>query len=452
VPSAHKSYITGYKFSFKHNGIAHGLADYKKYYDLFTGPNPESSYVVTPYYRRGFADRWIDDTLEIDTGTNNAMMNLYSNHSSSLEPGSCGRSEYTFSGEDTLGRPSTVCNPLSTPLPQSEGAFVTNIAGPIRAIRSYMGCNSGPLTQRTNIFYEQMEMDYIYLRIHQIAAIMDFYNYNPRAGSMVYNNNNNNPATQPGWVSNNGLKGISIDGVPDADWKNGPLEWELINSTYGNIFRHVNINTNIPLYKAGAQFPTIYMQSYYLDDYNAQVQSATDGTKCQCTGDGHAWGAGGIFLTPTPAAPSNASPFPFTDPRQEVDFYNVSGVEANFYLPPSAAQADTVLWIKVAKYESVPIEYTVTNWPKNYHASTIFGYVNIYPNPSSGVFTLQVFGAAKQKISVTFYNAVGRQVYSTSGTASLEQTVDLSKQASGIYVAKVFIGNNSIGAKVIVVK
>jgi hypothetical protein len=452
VPSAHKSYITGYNFSFTRKGVAHGLADYKKYYDLFTGPNPESSYITTPYYRRGFADRWIDDTLKIDTGTNNAGINLYSNHTSSLQPGSCGRSEYTFSGEDTLGRPSAACNPLSTPLPQSEGAFVTNIVGPIRAIRSYMGCNSGPLTQRTNIFYDQLEIVHTYLRIHQINGIMDFYNYNPGAGSMVYNNNNNNPATQSGWVSNNGLEGLAIDGVPDAEWKDGPLVWELINSTYGTIFRHITINTNIPVYKPGENYPTVYMHSYYLDDYNAQLQSATDGTKCQCTGDGHAWGSSGTFLTPTPNAPSQAYLFPFTDPRQVVDVYNTSSTETNFYLPPSAPQADTVLWIKAAKYESNPIEYTVSNWPKNYHAAGSIGYINIYPNPSSGIFTLQVFGAADQKITVVFYNAIGRQIYSTTGSGSLQQTVDLSRQSSGVYIAKVFIGDNSTGEKLIVVK
>jgi hypothetical protein len=451
VPSAHKSYITASVFKFTHNKIAYGLADYKSHYNIFSGPNPESSYVTTPYYHRGFADRWIDDTLKIDTGTKEPV-NLYSNHSSGLGPGACARSEYTFSGEDTLNRPSYACNPNILSAPQAEGAFVTNIVGPIRAIRSYMGSNSGPLSQRTHVFYDQIEIITTYTRVHEIPGLINYYNYNPLAGTMFYNNNNNNPATQPGWASGGGLKGIVIDGVADSAWKNGPLIWEFINSAYGNIFRYNFINTDIPNYTPGAAAPTLVSQSYYLDDYNAQAQSSTDLVKCQCTGDGHAWGASGGYLTAGPAANGAAQDIPYTDPRLLTNFYNLTSVQANIYLPPTSPQTDTALWIKLSKNNVNAPPYTVTNWPKAYHTTTTADYMNLYPNPNNGVFTLEVFGTTNEKINVIFYNSLGRQIYSTSGVGTLVQNIDLRARVSGIYIVKAYVGANALSQKIIVTR
>ena len=73
----------------------------------------------------------------------------------------CGRSNATFADE--------------------EGAFVANIDGPVRAIRSYVGANSGPLTQRTHLMYRDSIDVVTDLRVHDIPAIMDFLDFSAAA-------------------------------------------------------------------------------------------------------------------------------------------------------------------------------------------------------------------------------------------------------------------------------
>ena len=52
----------------------------------------------------------------------------------------------------------------------AEGAFIANKSGPVRAIRSYIGANSGPLTVRQHVFYERREDITTYLRVHAIPG------------------------------------------------------------------------------------------------------------------------------------------------------------------------------------------------------------------------------------------------------------------------------------------
>jgi len=54
---------------------------------------------------------------------------------------------------------------------------VTSKVRPVRVIRSYLGANSGPNTQRTHIFYDRREDIVTNLRVHSIPSIMDFFDY-----------------------------------------------------------------------------------------------------------------------------------------------------------------------------------------------------------------------------------------------------------------------------------
>jgi hypothetical protein len=95
---------------------------YLSTYDTLDGPNPEDSEVVTPFYTHHFSDRWISDELTV-TADASTGVDILDRHKSLFSPGVCSRSEDTFSG--------------------GEGAFIANKAGPVRAIRSYLGANSG---------------------------------------------------------------------------------------------------------------------------------------------------------------------------------------------------------------------------------------------------------------------------------------------------------------------
>jgi hypothetical protein len=101
--------------------------DYKSTYRTGAGPNPENSTISTAFYSHHFADRWIDDALRI-TASGASGADILDRHKNLFAPGVCGRSEKTFS--------------------DGPGAMIANKSGPVRAIRSYLGANSGTYTQR----------------------------------------------------------------------------------------------------------------------------------------------------------------------------------------------------------------------------------------------------------------------------------------------------------------
>ena len=123
-PGAGKNYVT-YNFNLL-------SGNYKTTYKLQDGPNPENSLVSTGKYTHHFGDRWLSDRLTI-TVQGGSGADILDRHKALFAPGNCARSEDTFD--------------------DAEGAFIVNKDGPVRAIRSYVGANSGPSTERTHIFY-----------------------------------------------------------------------------------------------------------------------------------------------------------------------------------------------------------------------------------------------------------------------------------------------------------
>ena len=218
------------------------------------GANPENSTVTTRFYSQHFADRWILDRLQISAGSSTAV-DILDRYKNSFGPGSCARTEYTGS--------------------RSEGAFIVNISGPVRAIRAYVGFNSGPLVQREHLFYEQYSEITTFLRVHPIPGIVDFLDYSPAASGMTYRNNLN-------------PQGVTIDGRPDVV-RTGPLEWESVQGPPGTMVTTHTVSTNIS---------GLARTSFYDD---AITSSFT-----QCTGDEFAYGASGSWVT---------SNIPNTDPR-----------------------------------------------------------------------------------------------------------------------------------------
>ncbi len=236
-PGAGKHYVQ-YDFS-----LASG--DYRTTYQFADGPNPENSRVTTPYYSHHFGDRWQSDELEI-TAPGSSGVDILDRHKNLFAPSTCGRSEDTFD--------------------DAEGAFVVNKVGPVRAIRSYIGANSGPNTQRTHIFYDRREDITTDLRVHAIPSVMDFFDYSPAAIGMKYSNSVN-PA------------GVTIDGVPDA-LTGGLPSWELVDGPQGSMAITTVLRTS---------YSPVTTASYYLDDAAP--------TTTQCTGDAFAYGASGSWVT-----------------------------------------------------------------------------------------------------------------------------------------------------------
>ena len=198
----------------------------------------------------------------------------------------------------------------------------------MRAIRSYIGANSGTFTQQDHIYYERSSETRTYLRVHPgIRTIDQFLDYSPAAAGMTYRN-----SAQP--------SGVTIDGVPDPALETGnalgpPITWEQATGTQGSVTLVSRLFTDLPEFVPG---------SYYQDD---STSPAT--TQCGGYADNQAWGASGPAFTSSGAN---------TDPTLSGPVYSLTGVRTSFYDAPGAtadlaalrsAQIDAPLQVVVKK-------------------------------------------------------------------------------------------------------
>ena len=205
-PAAGKSYVDydfsldsgDYKTTYDWNGVAD---------DERRAPpaNTEDSTVTTPLLLTASRSRdGSTDELAVKAGDATGVDIL---DGDKVQVGfGCGRSELTFS--------------------RGGGGFIANRSGPVRAIRSYIGANSGTFTQQDRIYYQRAEVMKTYLRVHPgINTIDQFLDYSPAASGMTYRT-----SADPG--------GVTIDGVPDGDLETGnslgpELTWEQATGPQG---------------------------------------------------------------------------------------------------------------------------------------------------------------------------------------------------------------------------
>lgn len=216
--------------SYKFHLIA---GEYPKDYGFRRGPNPEDTWFIGATYERHFSDRYITDVLNL-TAPDASGVDILDVNDSWFAPASCGRSVLSFSN--------------------GEGAFIANKTGPVRSIRSYIGCNSGPRSQRTHLFYDKREDIITDLRVHAIPSIYDIVDYSKDAAGMIYYNIQNQD-------------GAVIDGSPDdivaanGSVESDRLEWEMVTGPQGTLVIAHNYDTNIDL----------TLSSFYLDEDPASV-------------------------------------------------------------------------------------------------------------------------------------------------------------------------------------
>jgi hypothetical protein len=277
-PAAGKDYVT-YVF--------HPVAgDYKATYKRASGPNPETSTVTTSSYKITFTDRWKEVGWQV-LAPGASQIDVLDGHKNQFSTTDCSRSNESFT--------------------EDEGAFVANIDGPVRAIRSYVGANSGPLTQRTHLLYRDREDVITSLRVHPIPAMMDFVDFSASARGMRYLS-----STKPG--------GVTIDGSSDAISATLP-SWEAMNGPQGRIYLRNTFTSSQTDLRAGTTH-------FYRDQASPHEP--------QCWGDRSYFGAAGSFVQ---AAIGN------TDPRS-TPFATLTGRRTTQFLPPAS---DTG---KVAAYAS----------------------------------------------------------------------------------------------------
>lgn len=277
---------TGVDYTFSLNDGTY-LADYKISNGSLApndswGYNPESSTVTTPSYSLHYGDRWLNDGVSITRGGASGAQLLDRSKYFATSAG-CPRTEDTFDGGDS-----------------GEGAFIVNISGPVRAIRSYMGANSFKWTSVVETYYPSRQDTTIELRGH--AGMPGFGQADDFATGLT-----GLTYTDP---ANTGLV---IDGVPDAftpitsasGGTTQPPNWQLVTGPQGSMVTSRTLTTSIG---------DLNLSTTYADESPAAVTP--------CTGDASLWGQSG-FTTISPTLD-----VPVTDPTlaASVDTYTVHRV------------------------------------------------------------------------------------------------------------------------------
>jgi hypothetical protein len=292
-PSAGRDYVD-YDFALT-------SGSYKTTYKRADGPNPETSRVTTDVYQVGYSDRWIENDWRITTGGASGV-DVLDGSKARFALSTCVRSNATFA--------------------DAEGAFVANIDGPVRAIRSFIGANSGPLTQRTHLMYRDRVSTVTELRVHAIPGIMDYVDYSSAAVGMTYQS-----SAHP--------NGVPIDGAADAISGTVPT-WELATGPQGSVMIAGEVDTSI--IPAGGSLDSV-ADTFYRDELNSTVD--------QCWGDPHFIGASGLsFVVAIPNTDPRATPFDTLHATRHVRF-----------TAPGATATDAGTW---SQGMETPLTTTVT--------------------------------------------------------------------------------------------
>jgi hypothetical protein len=193
----------------------------------------------------------------------------------------------------------------------------------VRALRSYLGANSGPTSQRIHRFYGEREDIETRHRFHEVPGLMILFDYSREATGMSYFNN-----LEPA----NAQSGMKIDGVKD-EAAQGTLAWELVTGEQGSLAILHELETSIP---------GLEQTNHHEDDVTPRFRP--------CTGDGAAFGASGLVI---------ASSIPDTDPRTSQQTLGVR--QTLYYGPPGLTIADAEQFERWAKQ---PLVAEVTAWRK----------------------------------------------------------------------------------------
>lgn len=337
------------------------------------GANPEDTTVETDAYRLHFSDRWILDGLRLGEGAD-----FLDRRKVGFSPGDCDRHETTGS--------------------RGEGAFVVNRDGPVRALRSVVGFNSGPLVQRTDVFYPGLWTSQTDLRVHSIPGILDVMDYTEEAVGMVHRAN-----TAP--------DGATVDGDPDPGVRGGsPLEWETLVGTPGSLVIRHEMDTSTGL------IPKLYWAD---NDTSPPLQ---------CTGDEDALGQSGPWLD---------QGIPNTDPRLG-SHDTLRALRTTLLSPVVLSDEDAAdLLATLASPLAVTVSPVVTASSSGPEAAL---HVAVGPNPAHEEVTLSFSLVAPGPVRVAVVDALGREVVryeEAAGAGAHRLVLDLRRLAPGLYLVRV---------------
>jgi hypothetical protein len=355
--------------------------DYKETYDTMSGPNPEDSEVITDFYRVHFSDRWIRDETGVTSGEATGA-DILDRHKALFAPGNCTRSEDTFSA--------------------GEGAFIINRTGPVRALRGYVGANSGPTTYRIHRFYEEREDIQTVLRVHAIPGIMDYFDYSAEASGMVFRDDLN-------------PNGVLVDGVPD-NVTLGSFTWEMVSGLQGTLVMTMVMETDIPGF-----------------DYSSYYSDNIDPPEHQCTGDDFEYGASGLW---------EEDFIPNTDPALG-DHFVFQGFRIMVFGEPDQGFSYAEERADEAQNPVTAVARPYTPGASDVPSVTASSNlrISVAPNPFGNRLRIGFALANPGPVRVGLYDLLGRRVASVGGDhwegGDHRVDFDTSQLAAGEYFARV---------------
>jgi hypothetical protein len=392
---------TGYVYLFKTSGVLQPGAgvNYVNYTSDLAGTsgfptnssakNAENTTISTVSYSWHFMCEWVVDELKILAGNG---ADILDRHKAFFANGTAGciRHEELFAS--------------------GENAFIVCKTGPVRVIRSYMGAQSGPLTQRTHFFYESRQDIITNLRVHSIPSIYDAFDYNPNATGMVYRNNLN-------------TAGVTVDGNADAVVVAGTPDWEHLSGVQGSLSILNRVTTTL-----GASTGTL---TGYYDDNSAAPAS-------NCTGVQGAWGTSGVGAL----FANNVCTDCYTSS-------NLQSLEMRKTIYAGAPNLPYSTAVQYSQQMDKPLELVIARHQLTTGFSEQEQLVNVtlFPNPSDGFVSIS--GIDGTSASIAVYNSYGQLVQRLDNARELK---GFFIREQGIYEIVISTEKGSKTHKVVVIK
>lgn len=248
---------------------------------------PEDTSIRAAGYTRHFSGRWLEDQLVVRNGTTEGPDVLDIHEARPLWAAFTGAEASTSATIDTTSN--RTCTRSVTSFSGAPGTIITLRTGPVRAIRSYYGSNSGTINERTHFYYAQREDVSSFIRVHPIPGISDGLDLSTAAMGMTYYNEHN-------------TGGLLIDGHPDA-FDRTFARWEMVTGATQNTVLSVHHSARIELGAATASYAP---EMFFIDDDGALT--------CVCSGDQVMIGAHG-YRVRMPEDSAHVTGLPNTDPR-----------------------------------------------------------------------------------------------------------------------------------------
>lgn len=412
--------ITGYLYLFEQDGTLDQAAgkDYVDYNFSLSSGQPLSNYPIcenntecpnggqtgqcenttlsTSEYEVGVSSRWVEDVLRIKSG-NSTQMDILDRHQGFIAPGFCNRTEETFS--------------------RGRGPIVNSIDGPVRAIRTVMGSNSGTFNQLTALFTKYRTEYSLDFRVHNFsgalcAGFVDAFDFDTQATGMTYFNDKY-PA------------GVPIDGSADLLTNVALSDWDLVSGPHGSIAATFTFDTDIPIAPTAVvcnsgNSGSVSVESYYDDSGTGTIDT--------CRGNTAAFGTFGFRLYSDVCTDRrygrncSNNPFFFIENR------------THYYLAPATTTTEAQTYSDFVKNPLIVNAQLLSG-----NCETTPGNLNVVLSPTA----VSCAGGSDGSISTTVTNGSGSYSYLWSNG---QTQANLQNVGAGTYSVTVTDNNTSATA------